>query len=182
MKHDLQVWVEETYDLYGQSSYSLAVRILGAGEEAEAAVVEAFKELLDLHLSVENVNVRPLVLLITRNSAITRLRRLRGLPVRETFPVHAGLVVGLTPNMHSAESHAQVLDVLAAVEPTQRRALERIFFEGQTLAETATELGVDVAEVRKALASAMGDLRDVLLHGSGREDIGRHEGGGLKSF
>lgn len=162
-------WLEETYDLYGQASYSLAARILGAGEDAERAIVEAFQELWRLRQRAQHVDVRVLLLLITRNSAVTRLRRLKRLEAPQTLPLHLAPAVGLTRETQSIADPAKALEALAALEPTPRLVLERTFFEGYTLAETAAELGVTNTDVRNALASAMTALANVVRQGDRRD-------------
>lgn len=154
---DTPAWLEETYDLYGAASYSLAVRILGVGEAAEDAVTEAFREVVRLHHVDEHADVRAVILLITRNTAVTRLRQLKGLAVHGIAPVHLGRTLGVAAT-HPSQDDVRIRDAVEELESTLRLVLIRTFFEGHTPAEVAVELGVTTTEVNDALAAAMSAL------------------------
>lgn len=150
-------WLEEAYDLYGRASYSLAVRILGVGADAEDCVVDAFQEVLRLQRRDDHTDVRALTLLITRNASVARLRQRDGLPVHDLPNLHVGSAASLVHGLRAVDD-VETRSAWAGLDPTLRLMLERSFFEGQTSGEIAGALGVTEAHVTGARAAALRTL------------------------
>ena len=105
--------------MYGGASYSLAARILGIGADAEDSVVDAFRELVRLQRLHDHTDLRALILLITRNASVKKLRQRHGRPVHDAAIMHAGSAASLSQALRTADD-LEACAALAGLDPTRR--------------------------------------------------------------
>jgi RNA polymerase sigma-70 factor, ECF subfamily len=143
-------------------------------DEAEEVVTEAFRSLWENVAPVtdEESGLVPYLLRVTRHRAIDRLR------ARERHGRRLSLVSARAarsvPPVEPDEAgtpgwrvHQQVHAALDDLPADQRAVVDLAYFQGNTLAEVADELGIPIGTVKSRLHRAFGRLRDLL---AGLED------------
>ena len=160
--------LSELYDRHAGPIYSLALRILGDGAEAEDVVQEVFTQAW-CQASCYNPArgaVGAWLLMLARSRAIDRLRARRARPGVILNDRAAGQVADAGPladaQVVSSEQVSRVRAALDALPLLQRAAIELAFFEGLTHAEIAARLEQPLGTVKTRLRLAMLKLREAL--------------------
>jgi len=178
----------ELYDRYAGMAIATALRVVGAREEAEDVVHDAFVAVwrkID-RFDAERGALRSWLMTVVRNRAIDRVRARRVSIEIEDADERSLLRSGPNPTMDAALKRASAGDLrsaMAQLPDDQRRALELAYFEGYTYREVAELTGVPPGTANGRLRLALGKLRDALVgtaaaplpigEASLREDLGR---------
>jgi RNA polymerase sigma-70 factor (ECF subfamily) len=165
--------LSQLYDRHARAVYSLALRVLGDGPEAEEVTQDVFAQAWRQAARYDTSRgaVVAWLLMMSRSRAIDRLRSRRGLP-----PVSgdAELTLGLLPDRSegperaalSAERASRVRQGLDALPLVQRIAIELAFFEGLTHVEIAERLEVPLGTIKTRIRLGLMKLKDVFTVGS----------------
>jgi RNA polymerase sigma-70 factor (ECF subfamily) len=158
----------DLYDRHARPVYSLAVRILRDGRDAEDVVQEVFAQAWRQasRYTATRGAVVAWLLTLTRSRAIDRLRARRARPDgmsddAATIP----LVDASPPIEHQLLSAEQIARVRAALDDLpllQRVAIELAYFEGLSHVEIADRLEQPLGTVKTRIRLAMGKLREML--------------------
>jgi len=158
----------ELYDRYVRPVYSLAVRILRDGRDAEDVVQEVFTQAwrqASRYTAARGPAVAWLFTL-TRSRAIDRLRARRARPDGASDDAAATALIDASPAIeHQLLSAEQVARVRAALDDLpllQRVAIELAYFEGLSHVEIADRLEQPLGTVKTRIRLAMGKLRETL--------------------
>lgn len=148
--------LEVLYDRYHRQCFSLAVRMLGTAGEAEEAVQETFVRawLNAQSYDAERAAMPAWLLAITRNLCIDELRRRKRRVLQLPELGDGGYHPAPDRTDLEAERNvigAQVRDALQRLPPTQRRAIELVYFGGLTSSEVGEVLNVPSPTVRSRL-------------------------------
>ena len=161
--------------LYDQSStvlFSLAVRILGNGEDAADVLQEIY---LDVSRKVVRYDVGrgiPMAWLITltRSRAIDRLRARGPRTLRQIGPSIDDTRTSQIDDRHTGPFDSQadqglrnlIREAWANLPQIQQHAIELAYYEGVPDTEIAARLNQPVEEVKTCIALGMSHLREVL--------------------
>jgi RNA polymerase sigma-70 factor (ECF subfamily) len=156
------------YDRYGSLVYGLALAILTNRDEAEDLTQEVFLSLHDHHRAFDPArgSLGAYLTTLTRSRAIDKLRggsrRVRIL--RTQWEAEPGLPSPATPmdEVARGEAAVRVRQALAALPPSERRALELFYYQGMTQAEIAEHVGAPLGTVKSWCRRGLLSLRDVL--------------------
>jgi DNA-directed RNA polymerase specialized sigma24 family protein len=130
--------LEELYERYGRTAYSLALRVLGEAALAEDAVERAFLTAWRSTKQVGRAMEAGWLLAIVHREAVAIARS----------------------KPHRPRSSADLdSPLLAALPPAERETLELVYFGAMKEAEVAQALGVPREEVRARMARALAHLR-----------------------
>jgi RNA polymerase sigma-70 factor (ECF subfamily) len=156
------------YARYSAPLYSLAIRIVGNAGEAEELLQDAFVKIWKNAATHDSRKSRPFTWAVTilRRTCIDHLRKRRSRPV--TSPLLGDTIPDLSLNgsgPHAAEAHEdseRLRGALAAIAPSQRRALELALFSEMTQSEIAQRLEQPVGTVKSWIRRGMIGLRTTL--------------------
>jgi RNA polymerase sigma-70 factor (ECF subfamily) len=162
----------ELYDRHGRLVYSLALRIVRDGGDAEDIVQEVFSQVWrqSARFDVTRGNVAAWLVTLTRTRAIDLLRRRR---VRADVSVptnpddRADQAPGQDVQVEWQSRAAQVKRALDALPPLQRMAVELAFYDGLTHAEIAEQLEVPLGTVKTRVRQGLLKLRESLAGAMG---------------
>ena len=153
------------YDRYASLLVALGQRILKNRREAEDLMHDVFLEVWRHAKDYDEArgSVRSWILLRLRSRALDRLKSAAYSRVvsMEAGGVREEHLVAETPSGPGPDG-ALVRRALAGLATDQRVVLEQAYFEGSSLAEIATRLGVPIGTVKSRLARALGKLREEL--------------------
>lgn len=168
-----QSGVGRLYDRHGRAVYSLACRVLADPGEAEDVVQDVFAQAWRQAGRFEGTRSSVLgwLLMMTRSRAIDRVR------ARMVRPPSSGgsdqavyAVADGAPNPEAAAvtlQEAQKLgQAVAALDPSQREALELAYYQGMSQSEIASALKQPLGTVKTRIRTALSTLRSAL--GTGR--------------
>ena len=150
------------YDRYSSVVYSVALRVLQDTGAAEDMLQDIFMQLWRKPEAFDSSrgNMAAWLAVIARHRAIDSLRRRR--PENDIEDV----VVSVEPDMASeadrARTMGKVRDVLGAMAPPQRSALEMAYFEGLTHAEIAQKTGEPLGTIKTRIRTGLLSLRKAL--------------------
>ena len=148
----------------------VAQAMLHDADDAEDVVMDAFRVLWTTALSGdEEQGIVPLLLRITRQRAIDRLRsrqrRARLVAALTPSEVERSVVAAVEPNEAAQPGwhvHTQVHTALSTLPPEQRAAVSLAYFEGLAQSEIAVALGVPLGTVKTRIRLAFARLRTSL--------------------
>jgi RNA polymerase sigma-70 factor, ECF subfamily len=158
----------QLYDRHARPVYSLAVRILRDGRDAEDVVQEVFTQAWRQasRYTATRGPAGAWLSTLTRSRAIDRLRARRARPERASDDAAATALIDASPPIeHQLLSAEQVARVRAALDDLpllQRVAIELAYFEGLSHVEIADRLEQPLGTVKTRIRLAMGKLREML--------------------
>lgn len=158
--------LEECYQRFGRPVLAFLRRYVGP-DEAEDVLQRTF---VDVWRNADRYDPsRPLstwVFTIAHHRAVDTLRRHRP----GVVPIDAIRELVGDDGREVAERHAwaaEVREALAALPDTQREALERSYFEGETQVEIAAALGVPLGTVKARMSRGMRRLAELVTKEGG---------------
>lgn len=157
----------DLYDRHARRVYSLALRIVQDGAEAEDVVQDVFVQAWRQasRYDAERGTVAAWLLTMTRTRAIDRLRASQG---RSRLAEGAASEPASDPTVPpdllllTAEQVVAVRAALKALPALQRVALELAYYEGLTHVEIAARLDEPLGTVKTRIRTAMLRLREAL--------------------
>jgi RNA polymerase sigma-70 factor (ECF subfamily) len=164
---------EELYDRHSRVVYGLVVRILQQAATAEEVVQDTFLQLWRnaSQYDVSRGPFLPWLLTVARNRALDRLRlkseRQRRREGRtEELPPAVSLPPDLEGKLDEKRQAARVRQLMAALHPQQKRAIELAYFEGLSHSEIATKLQEPLGTVKSWIRNGLLKLKEALLANS----------------
>jgi len=158
----------ELYDRHARLVYSLALRILQDGADAEDIVQEVFAQVgaqADRYDASRGA-VAAWMLTLTRSRAIDKLRAKRARPEAATEANAAESVIDSAAaqdlELLSAEQVTRLQRALKELPDAQRTALELAYYEGLTHVEVAARLSEPLGTVKTRIRQAVMKLREAL--------------------
>ena len=157
----------ELYDLHSAAAVATALRVVGARDEAEDVVHDAFVAVwrkIDRYDAARG-SLRAWLLTVVRNRAIDRVRARRATMDVDDADERSLLRTGPNPTWELALQRASAHDLRSAIDglpDEQRRAVELAYFQGHTYREVATMTGVPAGTVNGRMRLALSKLRDAL--------------------
>lgn len=161
------VALAELYDCHGRTVYTLAVRIVGNGSDAEEVVQEVFAQAWTQasRYDAGRASVVGWLLMMTRARALDRLRARQARPDHwraTSFPEFPAADPGPDDVMVADEAAARVRVALGALEDALRRPLELAYYEGLTQSAIAERLEQPLGTVKTRMRVALSRLRAAL--------------------
>lgn len=157
------------YDQYSGLLFSIAVKILNDGKEAEDVLQEVFMQIWNKAGAYDPLLGKPAswAVTLTRNRAIDRIRSAqRRAKLIERATVEAEMQPGAPPlaneKLHGKENAERIRSVLAELPADQRRAIEMAFFSGLTQDEIANALQEPLGTIKARIRRGMLKLREKL--------------------
>jgi RNA polymerase sigma-70 factor (ECF subfamily) len=157
------------YDLTASRIYGLALRILRNEADAQEVTLDVYTRIWRraADYDASRGSAWTLMVLITRNLAIDRLRTRRSQPqasdaegvleeLKEELP-------GPETRFESMETRERIQRVFAGLPEEQREVLTLAFFEGLTHTEAAARLGQPLGTVKTRIRAGLARLRRALL-------------------
>ena len=148
----------ELFDRYASRVYSVALRVLHDGGQAEDVTQEIFFQLWrnPESFSSSRGSLGAWLLVVARNRAIDHLRQRR-----TTEPVEdvAAAGDGVETQVERSTIMHRVRGILSQLPHEQQQSLEMAFFEGLTHSEIAQKTGQPLGTVKTRIRSALTSLR-----------------------
>jgi RNA polymerase sigma-70 factor, ECF subfamily len=150
------------YDRYSAVVYSVALRVLGETGAAEDVQQDVFMQLWRNPGAFDSSrgNLGAWLAVISRNRAIDTLRKRR--PQDDIEDVVLSVVPDMAGDADRARIATRVRDLLAAMPPAQRTALEMAYYEGLTHTEIASKTGEPLGTIKTRIRAGLIALRKAL--------------------
>jgi RNA polymerase sigma-70 factor, ECF subfamily len=150
------------YDRYSAVVYSVALRVLGDTGAAEDVQQDVFMQLWRNPGAFDSSrgNLGAWLAVISRNRAIDTLRKRR--PQDDIEDVVLSVVPDMAADADRARIATRVRDLLAAMPPAQRTALEMAYYEGLTHTEIASKTGEPLGTIKTRIRAGLTALRKAL--------------------
>lgn len=165
--------LEQLYDRYGQTVYSLALRIVRDPETAEELTQEVFVRLWRFAGTFDPARGRfsGWLLGIAHNLSLNEVRRWQSRPQKAALSDNDDerpydLVDESADSAEMAWQNIRrqaIVDALKQLPDPQRRAIELAFFGGFTHLEIATMLGDPLGTIKSRIRIGMQRLKQLLL-------------------
>ena len=159
---------EELYDRHSRIVYGLVLRILQQASTAEEVVQDTFLQLWrnPRHYDGARGPFLPWLLTLARNRALDQLRlkserQRRREEQSEQLPA-TGSRPDFEGNLDDQRRAARVLELMSALKPQQRRAIELAYFEGLSHSEIAARLGEPLGTVKSWIRNGLLKLKEGL--------------------
>ena len=141
----------------------LAERLLGDADQAEDIVQEAFITLWERRNQLkQSPNPQGYAMLTVRNRCLDQLRRRNR---QKAYDAELRLLSDQAVTLEIEERQdnaARVMQLLQALPPKQRRAVEMKYLEARSTEEMQRELGMSPANIYTTLSRGMQTLRNLL--------------------
>jgi RNA polymerase sigma-70 factor (ECF subfamily) len=159
---------EELYDRHSRIVYGLVLRIVQHAASAEEVAQDVFLQLWRnaSHYDGSRGAFLPWLLTMARNRALDHLRlkserqRRREEQSEELPPVVSA--PDFESSLDQKRRTARVRELMSALEPRQRRAIELAFFEGLTHSEIASALQEPLGTVKSWIRNGLLRLKEGL--------------------
>jgi len=167
LKRDVSAF-EELYDRHSRLVYGLVLRIVQHPSSAEEVVQDVFLQLWRNAAQYDRSRgaFLPWLLTMARNRALDHLRlKSERQRRREDQTEELPPVVSAPDFEHGLDQQrraARVRDLMAALEPRQRRAIELAYFEGLSHSEIASSLKEPLGTVKSWIRNGLMKLREGL--------------------
>jgi RNA polymerase sigma-70 factor (ECF subfamily) len=150
------------YDRYSPVVYSVALRVLGDTGAAEDVQQDVFMQLWRNPgvFDSSRGNLGAWLAVIARNRAIDALRKRR--PQDDIEDVVLSVVPDLAADADRSRIATKVRDLLSAMPPAQRSALEMAYYEGLTHTEIASKTGEPLGTIKSRIRAGLIALRKAL--------------------
>ena len=150
------------YDRYSPVVYSVALRVLGDTGAAEDVQQDVFMQLWRNPGAFDSSrgNLGAWLAVITRNRAIDALRKRR--PQDDLEDVVLSVVPDMAADADRSRIAARVRELLGAMPPAQRAALEMAYYEGLTHTEIASKTGEPLGTIKTRIRAGLIALRKAL--------------------
>jgi len=159
---------EELYDRHSRIVYGLVLRILQQASTAEEVVQDIFLQLWRnaRHYDGARGPFLPWLLTLARNRALDQLRlkserQRRREEQSEQLPA-TGSRPDFEGNLDDQRRAARVRELMSALKPQQRRAIELAYFEGLSHSEIAARLGEPLGTVKSWIRNGLLKLKEGL--------------------
>lgn len=151
------------YDRHCGLIYSLCLRILRDRQEAEEVMIDVFWELWNKsdRFDALRSSVSTYLVLLARSRSLDRVRS-RSKLKSESIDNAAPLAAEQTMPAEIDERRILVKQTLAALDTSQREALECAFYEGLSHSEIAAKLNRPLGTIKTCIRQGMTRLRDAL--------------------
>jgi len=159
------------YERYARAVYSLAVRMVGAGEPAEDVVQETFWRVWRRSSTFQSQrgSVAGWIYGIAHNLSIDELRRQRTRPAlvydTEEQPVLRVLPDArqdVVASVEEQERRRLIAEALQQITAEQRQALELAYFGGLSQSQIAEQLHSPIGTVKTRIRLGLRKLREIL--------------------
>ena len=158
---------EELYDRHARIVYGLVLRILGQAATAEEVVQDVFLQLWRnaSHYDSSRGPFLPWLLTLARNRALDHLRlKSERQRRREDQADELPPVVLAAPDFEGSLDHKRralrVRELMSALQPQQRRAIELAYFEGLSHSEIALKLEEPLGTVKSWIRNGLLQLKE----------------------
>jgi RNA polymerase sigma-70 factor (ECF subfamily) len=150
------------YDRYSPVVYSVALRVLGDTGAAEDVQQDVFMQLWRNPgaFDASRGNLGAWLAVITRNRAIDTLRKRR--PQDDLEDVVLSVVPDLAADADRSRIATKIRELLGAMPPAQRSALEMAYYEGLTHTEIASKTGEPLGTIKTRIRAGLIALRKAL--------------------
>lgn len=150
------------YDRYSPVVYSVALRVLGDTGAAEDVQQDVFMQLWRNPgaFDASRGNLGAWLAVITRNRAIDTLRKRR--PQDDLEDVILSVVPDLAADADRSRIATKIRELLGAMPPAQRSALEMAYYEGLTHTEIASKTGEPLGTIKTRIRAGLIALRKAL--------------------
>ena len=159
--------LQTLYQRYGSYVHGLALRMLGAREEADEITQDVFWLVWKhkVQYDPERGRFSTWLFAVTRNRCIDRIRSEKRRPVTRPLEVDSDSALDTSPeeDAYLRERRRLVLEALASLPVEQQRAVELCFFQGMTHREVATHLGEPLGTIKSRIRMGMAKLKQSLL-------------------
>ena len=160
---------EELYDRHSRIVYGLVLRILQQASTAEEVMQDIFLQLWRnaRHYDGARGPFLPWLLTLARNRALDQLRlkserQRRREEQSEQLPAAAGSRPDFEGHLDDQRRAARVRELMSALKPQQRRAIELAYFEGLSHSEIAARLGEPLGTVKSWIRNGLLKLKEGL--------------------
>lgn len=149
------------YDRYSPALYGVIFRIVRSDELAEDILQEAFIKIWRSFPQFDESRGRLFTWLINiaRNLAIDNYRAIRRDPTQNRAVELDVDIVDAEQNWSFNPDIIGLRELMRALKPEQLHIIERVYFGGMTLTETAEEIAIPVGTVKTRLHTALQTLR-----------------------
>ena len=150
------------YDRYSPLVYSVALRVLGDTGAAEDVQQDVFMQLWRNPgaFDASRGNLGAWLAVMTRNRAIDTLRKRR--PQDDLEDVILSVVPDLAADADRSRIATKIRELLGAMPPAQRSALEMAYYEGLTHTEIASKTGEPLGTIKTRIRAGLIALRKAL--------------------
>jgi len=158
------------YDRYARVLYGVALKSLGAAEEAEEVVLDVFSQVWRIagRYDAAKGRVDTWLFMLTRSRVLDRLRSLQRVNKTATASIDLAQIQsakgGVDPVEDAliTERRTLVLTALGSLPPEQRLVIELAYYQGLTQSEIATQTGTSLGTVKTRIRLGLSKLRIAL--------------------
>jgi RNA polymerase sigma-70 factor (ECF subfamily) len=159
---------EELYDRHSRLVYALVLRVLQQASTAEEVVQDVFLQLWRNSAQFDGSRgpFVPWLLTLARNRALDQLRLKSERQRRREDPAEELPVVVATPDFEGSLDEKRrakrVRELVASLNPHQKRAIEMAYFEGLSHSEIANALKEPLGTVKSRIRNGLLRLKEGL--------------------
>lgn len=163
--HDHEAF-SQLYDRFSSLVFTLAMRMLKVGFDAEDLLQEVFVQIwrrADSY-SLERGSPEAWIINITRSRAIDKLRAIRRMEksfVLTDDPAGFQSSENVESSAADSETRLTMKSMLADLPDVQRKVLELAYFDGLTQTEIATHLAEPLGTVKTRMRAGIQRLREI---------------------
>jgi RNA polymerase sigma-70 factor, ECF subfamily len=157
------------YDRHARRLFSLALRIVGARDDAEDVIQEVFSQAWDQagRYDGSRGSVTAWLVTITRSRAIDHVRARRARPDSHVLPDDAAPAIadpgaGQEAMVLTGEQVSRVRRALDALPLLQRTAIELAYYEGLSQSDIAERLEQPLGTIKTRMRQGLSRLREAL--------------------